>query len=79
MGEKFSSSMPLAPSAAVKKAVIEGLRSRILSLERHAPRRGVRALQENGASAENVSSPAAHPSQRLEPIWKLGCPAMDAL
>lgn len=79
LGEKFSSSVPLPPSAAAKEAVIQGLRSRILCLERHAPRRGARALQENGASPESGSSPAAHAPQRQEPIWKLGCPAVDAL
>ena len=54
---------------AVKDAVIESLRSRILHIERHAPRRGVSAAPEN--------SPLPRSRRRLR--WELGCPACDDL
>jgi protein ImuA len=60
-----SASFPESP----KNIVIEGLRSRILSLERHAPRRGASALPEVSPS----------PSQRRRVRWELGCPECDAL
>lgn len=54
---------------AVKDSVIESLRSRILHIERHAPRRGASAVPEN--------SPLPRSRRRLR--WELGCPACDDL
>ena len=55
------------PVASVKAAVIVGLRSRILGLERHASRR------------DPSSQPydAGAPSRRG--VWELGCPSFDEL
>lgn len=55
------------PVASVKAAVIAGLRSRILDLERHASCRGPSSLPED---ARAPSCPA---------VWELGCPSFDEL
>ena len=55
------------PTASVKAAVITGLRSRILSLERHASRRDPSSLPDD----------AGTPSRRGD--WELGCPSFDEL
>lgn len=58
-------------NASRKAAVIAGLRSRILSLERHAPRRGPLA------PSEPTSAEGRHPGRPRR--WELGCSATDAL
>jgi protein ImuA len=57
-------------NASVQAAVIERLRSRILSLERHAPRRGPAAIPET--KDQGLAA-------RKRPPWELGCDAGDAL
>jgi len=59
----------LSPESG-KDAVIESLRSGILHIERHAPRRGASA-----AVPENAPLPRSR--RRLR--WELGCPACDDL
>jgi hypothetical protein len=71
--------VPSAVSAlsaeSTKEAVIEGLRSRILSIERHAPRRGPSSSLPEARVSEN--SPLSRLPRRLR--WELGCPAFDRL
>jgi len=55
------------PVASVKAAVIAGLRSRILGLERHASRRDPSSQPDD----------AGAPSRRG--VWELGCPSFDEL
>ena len=55
------------PVAAVKEAVIAGLRSRILGLERHASRRGPSSLPDDAGA------------QSRRGVWELGCPSFDEL
>jgi len=71
----FRSDVTDPPSASVKDAVIAGLRSRILSLERHAPRRGP---WEGAQEAPTAASGGVRTSSR-RPRWELGYPAGDAL
>jgi protein ImuA len=70
--------IPLIPGgeADVKDAILDGLRSRILRLERHAPRKGPWASTSFAAAGDN-GSPTPLVSQM--PRWRLGCPAFDAL
>ncbi len=77
MGEKHLSAELGKPPGNVREAVIEGLRSRILSLERHAPRRG--AWASAAQIPESAAPSAASQRGRQELGWKLGCPAVDAL
>lgn len=58
------------PNVATKAAVIARLRSRILSLERHAPRRGP------AASSDRVLSAIRGKRRKC---WELGCDAIDDL
>ncbi len=55
------------PAASVKAAVITGLRSRILSLERHASRRGPSSQPDDAGTSSRRWS------------WELGCPSFDEL
>ena len=63
----------LGSGVSVQAAVIERLRSHILSLERHAPRRGPAAIP------ESVSSEDQNRAAGNGPLWKLGCDAGDGL
>jgi hypothetical protein len=73
LGEKIPAAMPASLSGSVRETVIEGLRARILGLERHAPRRGAWASMAAASASEGVSS------ARREPSWQLGCAVADAL
>ena len=55
------------PAASVKAAVITGLRSRILSLERHASRRDPSSQPDDAGTSSRRWS------------WELGCPSFDEL
>ncbi len=79
MGEKVSSAAPASSSESVKDAIIEGLRSRILGLERHAPRRGSWASQAAASASEGIPPPASPRLSGREADWRLGCPDADAL
>src|SRR5260221_4453287 len=74
LGLRIPSAVPVPPSETAKSSLIEGLRSRILSLERHAPRRGSSSLPESLAS-ESASLPRS--PRRLR--WELGCLTSDGL
>ncbi|RUO99629.1 hypothetical protein [Hyphomicrobium sp.] len=73
MGEKITSSLPPTPALPGKAALIAGLRSHILSLERHAPRRGLWAAEADPSRGHSTALP------RPEQGWRLGCSAVDAL
>ncbi len=69
MDPRVSTPVPVLPTG--KDAVIENLRSRILHIERHAPRRGAVA-----SASESASLPRAG---RGRISWELGCPVCDDL
>lgn len=71
-GDKLACRAPTDLLEATRKAaVIAGLRSRILNLERHAPRRGP-------LTASQAVPPEAPCSARQQ-RWEFGCNALDAL
>src|ERR1700742_277872 len=77
LGEDVSFAGPASSSESVKDAVIERLRSRILSLERHAPRRGPWAA--TTSTSEEGARPISPQVSRREAGWQLVCAAADTL
>ena len=72
MRERSPFVVPDRPMGSVRDAVIAGLRSRILSLERHVTWRGP---GEDASTSEGKDLSHSLPRSR----WELGCPASDAL